>query len=273
MCRNYFKSIFPKLFISKRICVFMKVEIIRSTDEPERLVTRCARGDYRKESVTEDYDYEDIMEVIEAKENWEEDSRDELEAKKKSMIERFFRKRHMGPFEHPTATFAVEGVSRSCMAQLTRHRHATFDVQSMRYVDFSDFDLTRKDIDKHIQSGDMDVIRDIISDYVVVPEEVDDNILPSYAIDIVESFNQYEDMVENGVNKEDARMVLPIGIKINLTFSMNARSLMHLLDMRLKANAQWEIRELAEKALEEAQDWMPTTFEIYEDEHPNKLQA
>jgi len=48
---------------------------------------------------------------------------------------------HYGPFEHPSATFAAEGMSRACMAQLTRHRHVSFDVQSMRYVAFDEVDL------------------------------------------------------------------------------------------------------------------------------------
>lgn len=248
----------------------MKVELVSGTLQPERLVTRCARGDYRKESVGREFSYEEIMEPIEAKEKWLEESQTKVDAKKKSMIERFFKKRHMGPFEHPSATFAVEGISRSCMAQLTRHRHATFDVQSMRYVDFSDFNL---DVSK-IEEMSKEEIIERISDYVVVPQEViENNCLREYTEVVIEQFDKYEKMVERGVSKEDARMVLPIGTKVNLTFSMNARAIMHLLDMRMKANAQWEVRELSNKVLEEAKNWMPTAFEIYEKEHPNRLQA
>jgi len=85
------------------------------------------------------------------------------------------------------------------------------------------------------------------------------------------SMDAYEELVDAGVPKEDARMLLPIGTKVNLTFSMNARAIMHLLDMRLKADAQWEIRELSSRVLEECLEWMPHTFERYEDNHPNKL--
>ncbi|PSQ85867.1 MAG: hypothetical protein BRD42_07195 [Bacteroidetes bacterium QS_3_64_15] len=52
---------------------------------------------------------------------------------------------------------------------------------------------------------------------------------------------------------------------------MNARSIMHLVDMRLKPDAQWEIRELAEDVLEECSEWMPVAFDLYRDQHPNKL--
>jgi len=68
-------------------------------------------------------------------------------------------------------------------------------------------------------------------------------------------------------------MILPIGTKVNMTFTMNARSIMHLLDMRMKADAQHEIREFSNRVLDECKDWMPITFELYEEEFPNKIQA
>ena len=42
---------------------------------------------------------------------------------------------HLSPVEHASFTFAIEGVSRSLLAQITRHRIASFSVQSQRYVD------------------------------------------------------------------------------------------------------------------------------------------
>jgi len=41
--------------------------------------------------------------------------------------------------------------------------------------------------------------------------------------------------------------------------------------MRLKADAQWEVRNLSRRVLEECKEWMPYTFERYEETHPNKL--
>ena len=52
---------------------------------------------------------------------------------------------------------------------------------------------------------------------------------------------------------------------------MNARALMHLLNMRMKGDAQWEVRELSEAVLEEAKEWMPYTFDRYEERHPQPL--
>jgi thymidylate synthase (FAD) len=65
---------------------------------------------------------------------------------------------------------------------------------------------------------------------------------------------------------EDARFVLPIGTKVNMVFSLNARMLMHVADMRAAADAQWEIRTLTESVLDLASEWCPITFEHYESE-------
>lgn len=61
-----------------------------------------------------------------------------------------------------------------------------------------------------------------------------------------DAFRMYEAMQEAGVPNEDARFVLPTGTKVNLTVSLNARALLHILNMRSKADAQGEIRELSE---------------------------
>jgi len=75
----------------------------------------------------------------------------------------------------------------------------------------------------------------------------------------------YRELVEdNNVPKEDARYVLPLGMSVNMTLSGNARTMMHLMDMRRKADAQWEVRELSELLVDELREWMPMTFNHYE---------
>ena len=46
---------------------------------------------------------------------------------------------HASPIEHASFTFGIEGVSRTLLAQITRHRIASFSVQSQRYVRLDDF--------------------------------------------------------------------------------------------------------------------------------------
>ena len=237
----------------------MQVELLEATDHPEELACRAARGDYSADWVGRDVPFEEVMEPVEG---------ETLAEKKATLLEHLMRSGHWGPFEHPQATFAVRGVSRACMAQITRHRHASFDVMSLRYVDLSD---TRSIEDRFTfppTFTDEEVVsREGVSEIDLTADE-----RTEIAEDVYETcMDAYRRLVDAGVPKEDARMCLPIGTKVNMTFSMNARSLMHLLDMRLKADAQWEIRELSKRVLEEAKEWMPYTFERFEEKHPYKL--
>lgn len=167
-------------------------------------------------------------------------------AKTRAFIEQLLRRGHFGPFEHPQITFAIEGVSRSCMAQITRHRHATFDVQSMRYVNFDDAEMVAPESFKKAIVDDTD------------PEEITNHIME-------EKIRFYNDLVEGGVPEEDARMILPIGTKVNMTATFNLRSLMHVIDMRHAGDSQWEARDLAKQMFEQAKEVAPITFEEYEE--------
>ena len=237
----------------------MNVRLLEATENPEEVVCRAARNDYMSE-FNADLSFEDTMASIEG---------DDIEAKKRTLISHLLDHGHFGPFEHPQATFAIEGVSRSCMAQLTRHRHASFDVQSMRYVAFDDVDpadvadgelvvtppsATDPDwIGRNQQGGTVD------EETVAKREDVFRN-------SVRRAVEDYQELLELGMPPEDARFVLPIGTKVNVVMSLNARMLMHVADMRAAADSQWEIRDLTEQVLELAAEWCPITFDHYEAE-------
>jgi thymidylate synthase (FAD) len=279
----------------------MNVTTVQSTPKPEQLVCTAARGDYY-DGFVGDVEYDELMAAVpfendhvetvekifddyyrgnraadprygyhlEATGHAEEyvddyEGLNEVYAKQYALLERLFRRGHFGPYEHPQITLAVEGVSRSCMAQITRHRHATFDVQSQRYVDFSEKDdpvvvpksLTAPD---HATrgAGPVNVIdREGFSESF---EELSDTLV-----------EQYELLVDAGVPKEDARFILPIGTKVNFTVSVNARMLLHIEDMRKTGEAQWEIREMTEMIHDEFAAWMPMTAHLYEEHGPHKI--
>ena len=320
----------------------MKVDVLRSTNNPERLVCQCARGDYWDGYVGEDtyeeimapvsfdeddakeiYDKQNMAETInkahssvikeqlsqgylgddaykeimtpvsydenDAKEIYEEEDMSGtinethpavIEAKTKSFIEEQLSRGHFGPWEHPQITFAVKGVSRVAMAQITRHRHLTFDVQSQRYVDFSETEaivpatlLSDKERHKqypHIYDENGEHFnRD--EGHFDMSEEKRADWRSMYQAYTSKQLEFYEEMVAAGIPKEDARFVLPLGTPVNMTVSGNARTFMHLLDMRKKQNAQWEIRELSEQIIEELLEWMPYTYTRYEKYAPHKL--
>ena len=102
----------------------MKITVLEATPDAEEVACRAARNDYMTDWVG-GQDFDEVMESVEG---------DDLSEKKDSLIEHLMRRGHYGPFEHPHITFAVEGVSRITMAQITRHRHASFDIQSLRYT-------------------------------------------------------------------------------------------------------------------------------------------
>ena len=158
---------------------------------------------------------------------------------------------HGSCFEHISFTFSVEGVSRVLTHQLVRHRVGTaFSQQSMRYVDVHK-----------------------LWDHIVIPKTVQDKIDEAYAlaeaeeligslepehmasIELAECYeglqssigNMIEAMTKAGIPSEDQRYFVPMGVKSNITVTMNARELQHFCGLRRCKRAQWEIRELADK--------------------------
>jgi thymidylate synthase (FAD) len=147
-------------------------------------------------------------------------------------MRRCFDQGHTSVFEHIGFTFEINGISRACLAQLTRHRIASYSVESQRYINY-----TKK------EAG------------VVVPPG--DDFTEAYD----HAFKAYRDMVRKGIPPEDARFVLPQGVATNLIMTMNARSLYNFFSLRMDKHAQWEIRELAEKMLALVKEVAPVTFE------------
>lgn len=131
---------------------------------------------------------------------------------------------HTSVAEHVSATFRIEGISRSCLAQLTRHRMASFSVMSQRYCEVCGDDW-----------------------YVIPPSVIEAGEEVGFCAEMEKAAKAYRRMLAKGVRKEDARFLLPEATKTSLVMTMNVRSLQNFLSLRLDKSAQWEIRELAEK--------------------------
>lgn len=253
----------------------MEVELLSATPDPEKTICLSARNDYLEEWIG-DMTFEEVMYAIEGS---------NTNVKMDTLIGHLMEHGHFGPFEHVEATFAVKGISRSCMAQITRHRHASFDIQSMRYVNFSD--MSPKPGEGVVLIPELETTNPAGRNVEMTDEYKDfpDNALLEsrriqYENAVKQSFKSYRNLVDMGVAPENARMVLPIGTKVNMVVSMSARTLMHVGDMRAEASAQWEVRGMtsAEDArkqfgdkdwipekgiLELAEDWCPKTFDYY----------
>ncbi|HOD61545.1 MAG TPA: FAD-dependent thymidylate synthase [Bacilli bacterium] len=157
--------------------------------------------------------------------------------KRAKLIDRTLNDRHMSIYEHVSFNFAISGVSRALLAQLTRHRIASFSVQSQRYCKLSEPDyITPDSIMNHPEA---------LSEYDGLMEL------------IWETYNQ---LVDSGIPKEDARMVLPNACTTQLIMTMNIRELFHFFKLRMCKHAQWEIQELATRIFEQVEITAPHIF-------------
>lgn len=248
----------------------MEITVLDKTTLPEITVCQAARGDYMEEW-NGDRSFEEIMSSVEYRATHMENAREynyypdldiETEARLAAFIEKQLSRGHFGPFEHSSITFSVKGVSRVTMAQITRHRHMTFDIQSQRYVDFSDVDAV---VPQTLREGDHLARGEGV---VQLSENDREAALDQYEEVTAKALDAYEDLVESGVPKEDARFLLPIGTPVNMTMSGNARTMMHVLNLRQKASAQWEIRTLVNELSEYLHEWAPYTWHWWDEHGP-----
>lgn len=144
---------------------------------------------------------------------------------------------HTSTLEHASFTFAIEGISRVTEIHLIRHRiGASFSIQSGRYV-------------KREEAG------------YVIPEAVKNSPLARrYKKFLNEAQDLYGSLIEAGVKVEDARYCQPQSVKIKAVVTMNARALLHFLELRLCQRAQWEVRQLAEAMKQEVMKVAPNIF-------------
>ncbi len=155
---------------------------------------------------------------------------------------------HTSTLEHLTYTFAVEGVSRALLAQLTRHRVGfSFSVQSQRYVRFGSNDRSEG------------------FDYVIPDTVLNNTEAYGEYLSIMDSFQYHYDYLRKlGIPAEDARAVLPNAACTNLVLTVNLRSLLDFYYKRRKGKgAQHEITELAERLREEVVKVEPWTDEFF----------
>ncbi len=144
---------------------------------------------------------------------------------------------HESVLEHVVFTFRIEGISRAALAQITRHRLASFSVESQRYV--------------KLEAPDM-----------ILPESIRSSRFASEAESTMRyCMNLYQRLLGEGIPAEDARFVTPQAVPTSLIVTMNARELRHFFSLRCCNRAQWEIRSLADEMLKLCRTEAPELFE------------
>lgn len=202
----------------------LKVILLRHTLSPEETIALSAKLCYSKSTI--------------------EDLRDKISRKDQSeFIEKLMNMGHESVLEHVTFSFGVEGVSRVLLAQLTRHRIASFSVQSQRYVSY--------------ENGFGYILPDSIA---------------ALGKDAVQQYQKQMDTIEGWYvdwqkklgkgekSNEDARFVLPNACETRLVVTMNVRELRHFFSLRMCNRAQWEIRKMAEEMFRICFETAPALF-------------
>lgn len=197
---------------------FSKVKLIAHTPNPEMVIAIASRLCYSK------YDVDKVMKLMS----------DKNEVKRS--IKMLNELNHESPIEHASFTFSIEGISRACMSQLTRHRMASFSVKSQRYVNEKNFKYITPPTLKESERKHYDKIMKKIS-------------------------LMYKELKKKKVLNEDARFILPNACDTQLIMTMNARSLKNFFKLRCCTRAQWEIRDVAHKMLYEVRNVAPLLFE------------
>ncbi len=203
----------------------LNVKLIRHTAQPQELIALGARLCYAKATI------DDLLNKVETQDQ-------------ETFVSQIMDMGHLSVLEHASFTFGVEGVSRSLLAQLTRHRLASFSVQSQRYVSY--------------EKGFGYIIPESIKalgDEAVEEFEAQMDTIHNW-------YTAWQSRLEKGeAGNEDARFVLPNATETRLVMTMNVRELRHFFALRMCNRAQWEIRQLATQMHQLCMEVAPILFE------------
>ncbi len=197
----------------------MNVELLYCTPEPERATAAAARLCYAPVGARE------------LKETMTSEQIDKV-------LNIILGSGHFSALEHASFTFAIEGVSRALTHQLVRHRVASYNQQSQRYVKYEDGIETIK------------------------PGSVAENPEAAAVFDeaVSAASDAYKKLLALGIPAEDARFLLPNAAETKIVVTMNARELLHFFSHRCCNRAQWEIRDMAWRMVELVKPLAPRIF-------------
>jgi thymidylate synthase (FAD) len=187
----------------------MKVKLLNITPDAERHIVEVARVSSSRENKKENYE---------------------------SLVKYLIVNKHWSPFEHSYMTFEIE-TSKAIAIQLLRHRSFTFQEFSQRYQDVNQLGNIFEPVELRYQAS---------NNRQSSTEPVDSIVLHNKVQMVLAACEQlYNNLIECGVSRETARMVLPMATKTKLHMTGSVRSWIHFLDIRDDQHAQLEIQFVA----------------------------
>lgn len=218
------------------------VTLLAYTPEPAKTVASAAKLCYSSSSI------KDLREGL-------------TDEKVSSFVEMLSDLGHASPIEHASFTFGIEGVSRSLLAQITRHRIASFSVKSQRYVSEGGFEFVTPPEIEGIPEA-----KEIYAESMEKAQEAYDKLSAILIEKHKKTFlaeGKDEKTAARMAQKkaiEDARFVLPNACETKMVVTMNTRSLHNFFSLRCCNRAQWEIREVANLMLKLVSEVAPELF-------------
>lgn len=219
-----------------------KVALIAYTPEPEKVVAAAAKLCYSSAGISQ------IAEGL-------------TPEKTAAFVQKLAEMGHESPLEHASFTFGIAGVSRSFLAQITRHRIASYSVKSQRYVGEAEFG--------YVVPPEIAAVPEAKREFEQAMEE-DRRHYARLAALLTEKHRRA--LLEAGKDgktalrearrkaREDARFVLPNACETEMVCTFNARELLHVFSLRCCLRAQWEIRGVANEMLRLARGAAPHIF-------------
>ena len=219
-----------------------QVTLLAYTPNPERTVACAAKLCYSSSTIN------DLNEGL-------------TDEKVSSFVEMLSEIGHESPIEHASFTFGIEGVSRSLLAQITRHRIASYSVKSQRYVAEGSFEyVTPPEIAEDAEA--LALYKEIMDKDQQVYDRITEILTEKHKKAFLEEGKDEKTAARLAQKKaiEDARFVLPNSCETKMVVTMNARSLHNFFRHRCCNRAQWEIRDVANQMLALVKEVSPELF-------------
>ena len=197
-------------------------------------------------------------------------SRKDKKSKPEGLLNYLIKHKHWSPFEHGHVTFEIE-TSKAIGIQLIRHRSFSFQEFSQRYQDVNKLEDIFEPIELRSQCED-----NRQSSTEVIDPRIDfgnyRSLSASQAIKnhLEKSHELYNKLLEAGVAREQARMVLPLATTTKIHMTGSIRSWIHFLELRDDKHAQKEIQLIAQEIKRIFINEFPTISKALNYELPNK---
>lgn len=171
------------------------------------------------------------------------------------LIKKVIKKGHHSVLEHAFATFRIKGGSRVFTHEMVRHRLISPSQESQRYVEYGKL---KEGATKEFE-------------FVIPPSVENSNFVDEFKRTAHETEKFYQEMVKDGIPKEDARYILPNATVSEIVISANFREFRHIFEVRCNPKAHWEIRFACLEMLKILKTKAPFVFWDFEIDEKNKI--